>query len=122
MRSTQQGRRRSDAGIINAGYILDLKGVRQEIELKTWESEERVQVAVPFAWEVDTWYTLKLQIERTGDESHVLGKVWKRGEPEPADWTVRTTDPILVEGGAPGLIANTPASAYYDNVHVTPLP
>ncbi|HUP25293.1 MAG TPA: PQQ-binding-like beta-propeller repeat protein [Thermoanaerobaculia bacterium] len=120
VRGTQQGRRRSDVGVINNGYMLDLKGVRQELEVKTWEAEKRIAVAIPYTWDVDTWYTIKLDVEHGPDKAVVLGKVWKRGEPEPAEWTVRTEDPIPVKSGAPGLIAYSPASAFFDNVHVTP--
>ena len=52
------------------------------------------------------------------------GKVWAKGEPEPAAWTVERVDPIGNLKGAPGLYADAPSAAgggseiYYDNIKV----
>jgi outer membrane protein assembly factor BamB len=58
----------------------------------------------------------------------VRGKVWERGKPEPAEWTIEFTDPSPNKEGAPALysyVSNVldkePGSeAYFDNLLVTP--
>ena len=48
----------------------------------------------------------------------VRGKVWKRDDPEPSDWTVTAEDPVPVNQGSPGLVAYAPIDIFYDNVRV----
>ena len=53
------------------------------------------------------------------------GKVWPKGEPEPAAWTIERVDPIGSQKGAPGIYADAMNSApgggsemYYDNIKI----
>ena len=120
--STQKGRRRPDIGLINSGYTMDLQGNHQRIEVRSWAAELRMSEQFPFEWEADVWYTLKLQVEVEDDRALIRGKVWRRGQPEPADWTVTVEDPEPVREGSPGLIGYSPIDIYYDNVSVTENP
>jgi outer membrane protein assembly factor BamB len=51
-------------------------------------------------------------------------KVWPRGQPEPAEWTISRVDPIGSLKGAPGLYADVPSRVgggseiYFDNIKV----
>ena len=116
--STQRGRRRPDIGLINTGYTMDLQGNHQRIQVQSWAAELRVDERVPFAWEPDVWYTLKLRVDVDGDRALIRGKVWPRDEAEPADWTVTVEDPEPVRQGSPGIIGYSPIDIYYDNVSV----
>jgi outer membrane protein assembly factor BamB len=78
-----------------------------------------VEKSVPFPWDPDVWYTMKLRVDQQGDKALVRGKVWKRGEPEPAEWTVTAEDPHPVRSGSPGLYGFSPVDIQYDNVKVT---
>ncbi|HVS65695.1 MAG TPA: PQQ-binding-like beta-propeller repeat protein [Thermoanaerobaculia bacterium] len=118
-KATQAGRRRPDAGLINQGYILDLKGVKQELEIRSWQAVLRMAVQVPFEWEMDTWYTMEFRVDQQGDKALVRGKVWPRGQPEPADWNITAEDPQPSRAGAPGIQGYSPASIFYDNLEVT---
>ena len=120
--STQKGRRRPDIGLINSGYTMDLQGNHQRIEVRSWAAELRMAEQFPFEWEADVWYTLKLQVEADDDRALIRGKVWRRGEPEPADWTLTVEDQEPVGEGSPGLIGYSPIDIYYDNVSVTENP
>jgi hypothetical protein len=111
-------RRMPDIGLINAGYILDLQGNAQRIELRSWEAELRVLQRVAFKWEPNVWYTVKLTVDSEGTRATVRGKVWKRGDPEPTDWLIRFDDPVPILEGSPGVIAFSPVDLYYDNVKV----
>jgi outer membrane protein assembly factor BamB len=119
---TQQGRRRADVGLVAGGYILDLMGAHQKLEIRSWTSELRMARETPFSWEMDRWYRMKLRVETGPDAAIIRGKVWPRGEPEPEDWTLTAQDPHPIAGGSPGLVAYTPVDAYYDNIQVTPNP
>ena len=116
--STQRGRRRPDIGIINSGYTLDLRGNAQRIQLQSWAAELRVDEQVEFPWDPDVWYTLKLRVDVDDDEALVRGKVWKRDENEPEDWSVTVHDPEPVRQGSPGLLGYSPIDIYFDNVRV----
>ena len=59
-----------------------------------------------------------------GGRVRARGKVWPKGETEPAAWTIERIDPIGSLKGAPGLYADAPSQAgggselYYDNIKV----
>ena len=116
---TAQGRRRPDMGLSNSGYTMDLMGAHQKIQLRSWASDLRVEKSVPFPWDPDIWYTMKLRVDQQGDKALVRGKVWKKGEPEPAEWTITAEDPHPIRQGSPGLYGYSPVDIHYDNVKVT---
>ena len=62
---------------------------------------------------------MKLRVEIKDDGAHLSGKVWKRTEAEPADWTLETIDPHPNLNGSPGLYNFAMADSYFDNIHVT---
>ena len=53
-----------------------------------------------------------------GEEAVVRGKVWRRGEPEPQDWSIEARDPLPNRTGSPGLYGYSAANIYYDNIEV----
>ncbi len=120
VRLSQKGRRKSDAGMINSGYILDLLGIHQRLQIRSWSAQLRVESAADFEVEMDQWYTMKLQVESDDDEARIRGKVWARGADEPADWTVTAVDPHPIRNGSPGLLGYSPSVVSYDNVLITP--
>ncbi len=111
-------RRRPDLGLINTGYTMDLQGNAQRIQLQSWAAELRIDERVEYAWEPNVWYTLKLRVDVEADRAVIRGKVWKRDEAEPAEWTITTEDPEPLRQGSPGLIAYSPIDVYLDNVSV----
>jgi outer membrane protein assembly factor BamB len=119
VRLSQKGRRRSDAGLVNSGYILDLLGIHQRLQLRSWTAAMRIDEAVDFPLEMDRWYTLKLRVDQEDDRAVVRGKAWPRGESEPNEWTVTVEDPYPVREGSPALTGYSPSDASYDNVEIT---
>lgn len=122
--ATARGRRKPELGLINSGYTALIAGIQQRIEIRSWGSELRMMQRQDFAWEVDTWYTMKLRVDyendgQGGERAAVKAKVWKRGEDEPADWTFTVHDPLPIRSGAPGLYGFTPVEGYFDNVKIT---
>ena len=116
----QYKRKMGDAGLISHGYTLDLAGKRQRLEIRGWDPETRIQASVPFAWETEKWYTIKMDVEYIGDKAVIKGKVWPRGEAEPADWTVTVEDPLPNPCGSPGIYGVSYTEVYYDNFKVMP--
>jgi hypothetical protein len=114
-----KGRRRADIGLINAGYILDLQGA-QTLQIRSWTAELRMARDVDFAWDPDTWYRIKMKVVPGDVKTMIFGKVWKKSDPEPADWTITAEDPHPIKNGTPGLLGYSPVNVYYDNVTVTP--
>jgi hypothetical protein len=117
--ATRKGRRVPDLGLINSGYTLDLMGAFQQVQVRSWLAEQRGTQQVPFAWETDVWYTMKLRVDHEAGKAIVRGKVWRRGEPEPEAWTITVEDPYPIANGSPGLVGYSPAPIYYDNLAVT---
>jgi hypothetical protein len=105
-------------GLINGRYTLDLMGNHQRLQIRDW-AELRVEHHIPFPWEVDTWYTMKLRVDVGDDRAVVLGKVWPTGQDEPGDWSIRLEDPYPNRTGSPGLYGYSPTTVYYDNIKVT---
>jgi hypothetical protein len=98
--------------------------VQQRIQVYSWGAELRMKQERDFAWDTETWYTMKVRVdyEKGSDgkeQALVRGKVWKRAEAEPAEWTFTVPDPLPIRHGAPGLYAFTPVDGYFDNVLVT---
>jgi hypothetical protein len=122
VRATERRRQLADVGIFAQQYGLVLFGNTQRIELHPWQTSRAMTVAAPFAWKADTWYRMKLRVENLTDgTTRVQGKAWPRTDPEPAGWLVEKVDRIPHRSGSPGLYADAPFGAYYDNVTVTPL-
>ena len=118
-----------DVGIINSRYILELKGSRQTVGIHSWpaalprnevEPGLATHIAVPFEFKADTWYHEKLTVSQQPDKAVMKGKVWKSGEPEPADWTVQLEDPTPNRNGSPGLWGfSNDLEIYYANIVVS---
>jgi outer membrane protein assembly factor BamB len=112
-----------DMGVIAQRYTLDLMGVSQQLQIRSWTAqlEHRFAVTVPFEWKPDTWYTMKFQASNEDGKAVLRGKVWKRGEPEPKEWSIEGADPVPNVTGSPGLFGNaTNAEIFIDNITVTP--
>ncbi|MBN9518468.1 hypothetical protein J0H58_08115 [bacterium] len=128
--------RMPDIGIVNSRYTLILDGKpdsddnKRQLRLVSWEARPRVYLGKDFDWQPDTWYTMKLSVEPRGERATVRGKVWKRGDAEPAAWNIEFDDPAGTGSGAaalygyiadPQITADTPGSdVFYDNVAITP--
>ncbi len=119
-----------DMGLINCRYLLVLTGTTERtrmLRLVSWAPIPRIQKEIEFDWLPDTWYTVKLTVETGAGTGRVRGKVWPRGTPEPAEWTLEMEDPVPNESGSPGLYAYSVAitasspgtEVLYDNVEVT---
>jgi len=120
--SAQDKRRQmGDAGLIAQNYTMILLGNSQRVELESWSYEGERTVKADFAWKPDTWYHMKLEAQNmTAGKVRVRGKVWPRGEAEPAAWLVERVDPTGILQGAAGIYGNALAEVYYDNLKVTP--
>lgn len=115
------GRRRlSNIGLMNQRYNFILKANSNELALQTWAAHQRLRKQKTL--EEDTagkWYTLKLAVNNEDGKTHLRGKMWPRGEKEPSDWTLETTDPMGIFHGSPGLFTYRLSEAYIDNVIVS---
>jgi outer membrane protein assembly factor BamB len=128
VRSQERRRQMGDVGIVAQRYELVLFGNHQRLELQPWQPETTRTVRADYKWKPDTWYTLKLEVQNLGGgKVRARGKVWPKGEPEPAAWTVERVDPIGSLKGSPGLYADAMNSRptggsemYYDNIKVYP--
>ena len=119
VRGREQRRQRGDVGLINERYGLVLFGNGQKLELHPWQAADEMTVRVPFAWDADKWYRMKLRVDQLPDGSaRVRGKVWPSADPEPAAWTIEKVDKIPHKMGSPGIYADGISEIYFDNVKV----
>ena len=119
-----------DMGLVNCRYVLALDGNKQQVWLRSWEANRRIDMTKPFPWQAGTWYTFKLHVTQQGDKALVRGKVWPRGTTEPSEWTVQFEDPSPNRNGAAALYAyatgipadgkGVGAEVYFQNVAVLP--
>ncbi len=112
-----------DIGLIAQRYTLDLMGVNQQFQIRSWTAqlEHRFASTKPHTWKEHVWYTMKFQTAVDKDKAVLRGKVWERGKAEPAEWTIAGTDGVPNVVGSPGLFGNAnDAEIYYDNITVTP--
>jgi outer membrane protein assembly factor BamB len=121
IRAIEKRRQMGDAGVVAQRYELVLFGNSQRIELQSWQIEPARTAKMPFKWQADTWYRLKLQVENLPDgKVRARGKVWPATESEPSAWTIERVDPIGIRQGAPGIYADSPNEIFFDNLKVTP--
>ena len=119
IRATEKRRQTGDAGVIAQRYALVLFGNSQKLELQPWQPETARTVSVPFAWKADTWYRVKLQVERLADgKVRARGKAWPAAETEPSAWMIERIDPIPNLQGSPGIFGAAPAEIFFDNLKV----
>jgi hypothetical protein len=119
-----------DMGLINCRYEFVLDGGKQELWLRSWAANLRINKTIPFKWEGNKWYRFKLEVAQQGEKAVARGKVWLRDQPEPPDWTIVAEDPFPNREGSPALYGygrGIPADGkgvgteiFYDNLKVTP--
>jgi outer membrane protein assembly factor BamB len=127
---TQVGADLPEIGIGACRYSLVLVGGDKELRLVSWDAQKRISKVVPFPWKPDVWYRMKLMATVQGGKGIIKGKMWERGAPEPAAWTVEAEDPVpntegapLVYGWSRGIMTGRPGTKiYYDNLKITPNP
>jgi hypothetical protein len=116
----EKRRQMGDVGLTVQRYSMILYGNAQQLKIEPWEPEIQRTAMVPFEWKKDTWYHLKLRVENMpGGKVHISGKVWPKGDPEPAAWTIEKIDPIGNREGAPGVFVDSEFGAYLDNFKLT---
>ena len=122
MMSMEQRRRMADMGLVSHRYTFALMGNAQTLMIRTWHSElERFSKEIPFEWDPEVWYRVKLRVEAEGDGStSIRSKVWPKDEDEPSEWSIEAVDAIGHEHGSPGIYGYSSADIYYDNLRVTP--
>ncbi|MDX1934424.1 MAG: PQQ-binding-like beta-propeller repeat protein [Capsulimonadales bacterium] len=109
-------------GVINQRYYIVLTGNAQELEVNS--NQERIKATVPFKWQPKTWYRMKTRVDVAPDGSGIVrAKAWKKGDPEPAAWTIEVPHRQAHTSGSPGLFGFSPQSlfkVYIDNLSITP--
>ena len=125
IRGLERRRQIGDVGVVAQRYELVLFGNHQRLELQPWQPETQRTVRVDYKWNPNVWYTMKLEVQSMGGgQVRARGKVWPKGEAEPAAWTIERVDPIGNLKGAPGIYADAPSQPgggselYYDNIRV----
>ncbi len=120
VRAIEKRRQIGDVGITAQTYSLVLFGNNQKIEMWPWQENTHALVRKAFEWKADTWYHLKLKVQNNSDgTTHVQGKAWKTGDPEPSEWTIDKVDHTPNRQGSPGLFTDAQFGAYFDNLKVT---
>jgi outer membrane protein assembly factor BamB len=112
----------SDVGLINSGYFMTIRGESKKLRIDSWPSHDfRTHQMIDVQIDPGQWYTMKLTVIPEGNTAIVRGKLWKRGEAEPKNWTVEMVDEAPNMQGSPGLYGHaSDAEIYLDNLQVTP--
>jgi len=110
----------SEVGLVNQHYYIVLKGAAKQLEVNS--TQELFRHAVPFETAPNTWYRLKARVDVAADGSGVIrAKAWKKGDPEPKEWTIEVPHKHAHDAGAPGLFSFAPQKrTFIDNIVVTP--
>ena len=116
---TEQGRKLPSVGITCQRYNFIIKGNTMKLSLQSWAPQLRMAKEIRFRSDPNVWYRMKMNVHVSDGKSHVRGKVWKRDDSEPREWTLEAVDPHPNKNGSPGLYVYSLADAYYDNIEVT---
>lgn len=115
----EQRRQLPDIGLVANRYNFIMKGNKGRLRVQSWAPHLRMSVEEKFRSDPDVWYTMKMKVEATESEAKIFGKVWKKDEDEPAEWTIEATDPHPNLSGSPGLYVYATTDCMFDNVVVT---
>jgi len=115
----EQRRQLPGVGITAHRYNLILKGNYGQIQIQSWAAHQRMAATGRFRADPDVWYTMKCRVDIKDGTAYVKGKVWKRDDDEPADWTITAVDPHPNETGSPGIYIYSMTDSMFDNVKVT---
>ena len=112
----------SNVGVVNQRYLFNMAANNRILEVSS--THERFAASVPFEAKPNTWYHLKTRVDRdqTGPGGFVRAKLWLRGEPEPAKWTLEVRQENIHQHGAPAVYAFSPQSqkrVFIDNLAIT---
>ena len=119
VRGREQRRQRGDVGLINQRYGLVLFGNGQKLELHPWQAADEMTVRVPFKWDADKWYRMKLRVDNCPTARRACAaRCGRPAMPEPAAWTIEKIDKIPHHEGSPGIYADGISEVYFDNVKV----
>ena len=117
----ERRRQIGNAGLVAQRYQFVLMGSHQRLEIHSWQATPGRVIRVPFAWEPDTWYSMKFQVVDDGEGTVARGKVWLRSEPEPEDWTLQWREALPHREGTPGIFADAVSDeVFFDNILVEP--
>lgn len=117
----EMGGQLPEIGLIAQGYQFVLNGNQKNMQVRSWVTQMRMARDAEFTLEPEVWYTMKLKVSNVGDKSLVQGKVWKKGDKEPDEWSVEAEDTVPNVDGSPGLFGNaTNGEIFLDNITVTP--
>jgi outer membrane protein assembly factor BamB len=131
MRASTNNGKLPDLGITAQGYKFgvepkesssEYQNANKKLILNSWDSHDhRIAQRAPFTLEPNVWYTMKIKVANVDGKAVVQGKIWKRDEKEPSQWSIEMTDTAPNKQGAPGLHCNaTDAEIFIDNVSVVP--
>ncbi len=115
----KEKRKLPSIGLIAQRYNLIIKANTSKLSIQCWAPHLRMAKEIRFRADPDVWYTMKLTVKIEDDGAHVLGKVWKRGDEEPEEWTIEAIDPHPNTKGSPGLYTYALAPCYFDNIIVS---
>ena len=101
----EQKRKLASIGLSNQRYNLIIRGNTGKLAIQSWQPHKRMAKEIKFRSDPDVWYTMKMKVETTADEAKVFGKVWKRDDPEPQEWTIEASDPHPNLEGPPACIS-----------------
>jgi len=115
----EQKRRLPSVGLTVNRYNFIVKGNNGKLSIQSWAPHLRMAKEMRYRSDPDVWYTMKMKVDVAEGVATVRGKIWKRGEEEPKEWTLEATDPHPNQNGSPGLYVYALAENYFDNVIVT---
>ena len=119
VRLTEQKRRLASVGLTVQRYNFILKGNNNRLSIQSWQPHLRMAKEDRFRAEPDVWYRMKMKVDIADGVATVRGKIWKRDESEPSEWTLEATDPHPNEVGAPGVYVYGLADCHFDNIKIT---
>ena len=118
LKGSKNKRRIPDMGLVANRYILDMQGIHQRLQVRSWSSDLRMAKHIDFEWGVNVWYTMKMQVKVDSGQARIKGKVWVTGQAEPNEWSIEVRDPLANKTGSPGIYGYSSAEIQYDNLEI----
>ncbi|MEQ9619016.1 MAG: PKD domain-containing protein [Deltaproteobacteria bacterium] len=106
----------------DAYYRLGSYGRRPQLHLASRGTRIKGDTDSGVLLEVNNWYEFRIEVEDTGTETNIRGKVWKEGEREPEEFQIDAYDDSRsrITSGAVGVWSTGKGTKLFDNLEVRP--
>lgn len=96
-------------------YTFSARARNNKIQIGKYVNGSFTELAyTSYAYKGNTWYTIRALTEG----NNLKFKIWERGQPEPSNWNLETTDNSIISGYVGLFDLDVNGNSYFDNFEI----